>query len=142
MQIPYAVLISVIVDVTNIIPVFGPFIGAIPSAFLLLLASPVKCGTFLLFILILQQIDGNIIGPQILGNSTGISAFYVTVAVMLFGKLMGFSGMVVGVPLMATFYYIVKRLAEYSLKQQGLPADTPSYIPGKNNGTEETKTNG
>ena len=127
MKMPYALLVSVIVGVTNIIPMFGPFIGAIPSAFLILLVSPSKCLAFLVFIIILQQLDGNVIGPRILGNSTGLSALYVTVAMLLFGKLMGFVGMIVGVPLFATMYYIVKRLAEYSLGQQGLPMETASY---------------
>ena len=102
LQMPYALLVSVIVGVTNIIPMFGPFIGAIPSAFLVLLVSPTKCLIFLIFIIILQQLDGNIIGPRILGNSTGLSALYVTVAMLLFGKLMGFLGMIVGVPLLAS----------------------------------------
>lgn len=127
LRIPYALLVSVIVGVTNIIPMFGPFIGAVPSAFLLLLVSPAKCLMFIVFIIILQQVDGNIIGPRILGNSTGLSALYVTVAMLLFGKLMGFLGMIVGVPLFATLYYIVKRLAEYSLRKQNLPTDTGRY---------------
>lgn len=127
-QMPYALLISVIVGVTNIIPMFGPFIGAIPSAFLLLLVSPGKCLVFLIFIIILQQIDGNIIGPRILGNSTGLSALYVTVAMLLFGKLMGFLGMIIGVPLFATLYYIVKRLAENSLRKQEKPVETAAYV--------------
>lgn len=132
MQMPYALLISVIVGVTNIIPMFGPFIGAVPSAFLLLLVSPAKCIIFLIFIVVLQQVDGNIIGPRILGNSTGLSALYVTIAMLLFGKLMGFLGMIVGVPLFATLYYIVKRMAEYSLAKQGLPTDTAKYaIPSQ-----------
>ncbi len=124
---PYALLISVIIGVTNIIPMFGPFIGAIPSAFLLLLVSPQKCLIFIIFIIILQQIDGNVIGPRILGNSTGLSALYVTVAILIFGKLFGFLGMIIGVPLFATIYYMVKRLAEYSLKQRGLPTRTSAY---------------
>lgn len=128
MQMPYAMLISVIVGVTNIIPMFGPFIGAIPSAFLLLLVSPAKCLAFLVFIVVLQQVDGNIIGPRILGNSTGLSALYVTVSMLLFGKLMGFLGMIIGVPLFATLYYIVKRLAEYSLKKQNMPVETADYV--------------
>ncbi len=127
-RMPYALLISVIVGVTNIIPMFGPFIGAIPSAFLLLLVSPGKCVVFLIFIIILQQIDGNIIGPRILGNSTGLSALYVTVAMLLFGKLMGFLGMIIGVPLFATLYYIVKRLAEASLAKQKKPVETEAYV--------------
>ncbi len=127
LQMPYALLVSVIVGVTNIIPMFGPFIGAIPSAFLVLLVSPTKCLIFLIFIIILQQLDGNIIGPRILGNSTGLSALYVTVAMLLFGKLMGFLGMIVGVPLFATLYYIVKRMAEYSLRKQEMPISTQEY---------------
>lgn len=129
LKMPYTALISVVIGVTNIVPVFGPFIGAIPSAFLLLLVSPAKCFTFIIFVIVLQQLDGNIIGPHILGNSMGISAFYVTVAVMLFGKLMGFAGMVVGVPLLATLYYLVKRAAEWSLNRQGLPTETAAYVP-------------
>ncbi len=128
LRMPYALLVSVIVGVTNIIPMFGPFIGAVPSAFLILLVSPAKCVVFLIFVVVLQQIDGNIIGPRILGNSTGLSALYVTISMLLFGKLLGFLGMIVGVPLFATLYYIVKRLAEHSLKQQSLPVDTASYI--------------
>ncbi len=130
LKMPYTALISVVIGVTNIVPVFGPFIGAIPSAFLLLLVSPAKCLIFVILIIVLQQLDGNLIGPHILGNSMGISAFYVTVAVMLFGKLMGFIGMVVGVPLLATLYYLVKRAAEWSLKSQGLPVETSAYEPG------------
>lgn len=131
MKMPYALLVSVIVGVTNIIPMFGPFIGAIPSAFLILLVSPPKCIAFLVFIVVLQQIDGNIIGPRILGNSTGLSALYVTVAMLLFGKLMGFVGMIVGVPLFATLYYIIKRMAEYSLRQQNMPVETEGYVEKK-----------
>ena len=127
MNMPYTLLISVIVGVTNVIPMFGPFIGAIPSAFLLLLVSPTKCFIFIIFIIILQQIDGNIIGVYILGNSTGLSSFYVTVAMLLFGKLMGFMGMIMGVPLFATIYFIVKRMVEYSLAKQGKPVETASY---------------
>lgn len=142
MKIPYSLLISVIVGVTNIIPMFGPFIGAVPSAFLLLLVSPKQCIIFLIFIVVLQQVDGNIIGPRILGNSTGLSAIYVTIAMLLFGKLMGFIGMIVGVPLFATLYYIVKRLAEYSLKKQGKPVDTEQYeLPAQSGcGTMEQST--
>ncbi len=128
LRMPYALLVSVIVGVTNIIPMFGPFIGAVPSAFLILLVSPAKCVIFIIFVVILQQIDGNIIGPKILGNSTGLSALYVTVSMLLFGKLLGFLGMIVGVPLFATLYYLIKRLAEHSLRKQDLPVETESYI--------------
>ena len=81
----------------------------------------------MIFIIVLQQVDGNIIGPRILGNSTGLSAFYVMVAMLLFGKLLGFVGMIIGVPLFATLYYMVKRTAEYSLKRQKLPVNTDEY---------------
>lgn len=140
LKMPYALLVSVIVGVTNIIPMFGPFIGAIPSAFLILLVSPAKCIVFIIFIIILQQLDGNIIGPRILGNSTGLSALYVTVAMLLFGKLMGFLGMIIGVPLFATLYYIVKRLAEYSLKRQGLPVETAGYTEAGDGQKEEEES--
>lgn len=139
LKMPYALLVSVIVGVTNIIPMFGPFIGAIPSAFLILLVSPSKCILFLIFIIILQQLDGNIIGPRILGNSTGLSALYVTVAMLLFGKMMGFVGMIVGVPLFATLYYIVKRLTEYSLRKQGRSMSTAEYAGTDSGKTEEEK---
>lgn len=141
LKMPYALLVSVIVGVTNIIPMFGPFIGAIPSAFLILLVSPSKCIIFLIFIIILQQLDGNVIGPRILGNSTGLSALYVTVAMLLFGKLMGFVGMIVGVPLFATLYYIVKRLAEY-FKRQGMPMSTAEYAGTSDKRTGEEQESG
>lgn len=125
---PYSLLISVIVGVTNIIPMFGPFIGAIPSAFLILLVSPGQCFAFIIFILVLQQVDGNIIGPRILGDSTGLSALYVTIAMLLFSKLFGFFGMIIGVPTFATLYYLVKRFAEAELRKRRLPTDTGEYM--------------
>ena len=129
MRMPYTLLVSVIVGVTNIIPMFGPFIGAIPSAFLILLVSPGKCLAFLIFIVVLQQIDGNVIGPRILGNSTGLSAFYVIASMLLFNQLLGFMGMVIGVPLFATLYYVIKRAAEFSLRQMDMPIETEAYEP-------------
>lgn len=111
-----AILISVIVGVTNIIPFFGPFIGAIPCALLLLLKSPFQCLIFLIFIVILQQIDGNVIGPKILGNTTGVSSFWVLFSILLFGGLWGVFGMIVGVPLFAVIYDIVRRLVYRGLK--------------------------
>ena len=92
LRMPYVVLISVIVGVTNIIPVFGPFIGAVPSALIILLVSPMKCLIFVVFVIILQQIDGNIIGPKILGSSTGISGFWIMFAILLGGGLFGGGG--------------------------------------------------
>ena len=129
LRLDYPLIISVIVGVTNIIPMFGPFIGAIPSAFLLLLVDPKQCLIFVIFVLVLQQVDGNIIGPRILGDSTGLSSLYVTIAILLFGSLFGSIGMIIGVPLFATIYYVVKRIAEYLLRKRGLPTDTAAYGP-------------
>ena len=125
---PYFPLISLIVGVTNVIPFFGPYIGAIPSALLILLADPMKCVQFVIFILILQQVDGNIIAPKILGQSTGLSPFWVLFSILIFGELFGVLGMIIGVPLFATIYYVVKRLVESNLTDQGLPTDTKEYI--------------
>lgn len=115
----YPLIISVIVGVTNIIPMFGPFIGAIPSAFLLLLVSPKQCIIFLIFIIVLQQVDGNIIGPRIMGDSIGLPALYITIAILMFGSLFGFIGMIIGVPTFATIYYVIKRVSEYFLRKRG-----------------------
>ncbi len=128
LRIPYAGLISTIVGITNIIPVFGPFFGAIPSAFLLLLTSPYQCLIFLIFIVILQQVDGNIIGPKILGDSTGLSAFWVLFSLLLFNHLMGFWGMLLGVPLFASFYYLLREFINSRLKKKGLPLATQDYV--------------
>ena len=128
MKMPYAMLVSVIVGVTNIIPFFGPFIGAIPSFFIILLQSPIKSLYFLIFILVLQQIDGNIIGPKILGNSTGLTAFWIVFSTTFFGGIWGFIGMVLGVPLTAVIYHIVGKILNYMLKKRGIPYDTESYI--------------
>ena len=128
LRIPYAGLISTIVGITNIIPVFGPVFGAIPSAFLLLLTDPYKCLVFLIFIVILQQVDGNIIGPKILGDSTGLSAFWVLFSLLLFNHLMGFWGMLLGVPLFASFYYLLREFINSRLKKKGLPLATQDYV--------------
>lgn len=128
LHMPYTPIISTIVGITNIIPVFGPFFGAIPSAFLLLLTDPYKCLIFLIFIVILQQVDGNIIGPKILGDSTGLSAFWVLFALLLFNHLMGFWGMLLGVPLFASFYYLLREFINSRLKKKGLPLATQDYV--------------
>ena len=128
LHIPYALLISVIVGITNIVPVFGPFFGAIPSAFLLVLTDPGKCLIFIIFIVILQQVDGNIIGPRILGDSTGLSAFWVLFALLLFNHLMGFWGMLLGVPLFASFSYLLGEFVNHRLKKQNLPEATEEYV--------------
>lgn len=127
LKTPYALLVSVIVGVTNIVPFFGPFIGAIPSAVLILLVDPKQCLIFLIFILFLQQLDGNIIGPAILGDSTGLSSFWVLVSILVGGGLFGFIGMVMGVPTFAVFYNITKNIIEYYLNKKKLPMETAEY---------------
>lgn len=127
MQMPFAMLISVIVGVTNIIPFFGPFIGAIPSGFLVLLVSPVKCLYFLIWILLLQQFDGNILGPKILGDSTGLSSFWVLFSILLFGGLFGFVGMIIAVPAFAVIYDFISRTVNRSLKHRQLSLKTSDY---------------
>ena len=127
-RLPYALLISFIVGVTNIIPFFGPFIGAIPSTFLILLDTPIKALYFVIFIIILQQFDGNILGPRILKDSLGISSFWVVFSIMLFGGLFGVIGMIIGAPLFAIIYNIIGRLINRHLKAKGFPSDNESYI--------------
>ncbi|MCF0135453.1 MAG: AI-2E family transporter [Lachnospiraceae bacterium] len=124
---PYGLLVSVIVGVTNIIPFFGPFIGAIPSALLILMASPVKCLIFVIFIIVLQQIDGNILGPYILGDRINLNEFWVTLAILLFGGIFGIFGMVAGVPIFATAYYVIGRAINLRLEKKGLPTDANRY---------------
>lgn len=126
-NMPYPVLVSVIVGVTNVIPFFGPYIGAIPSAFLIFIVSPKQCLIFIIFILILQQIDGNIIGPKILGDSTGLTPFWVVVSILLGGGLFGFLGMLLGVPTFAVFYFLLKTFVEYRLKKLQLPTASLCY---------------
>lgn len=126
-KMPYVLLISVIIGVTNVIPFFGPFIGAIPSAFLILLVNPMQCLYFVGFILLLQQFDGNILGPKILGDSTGLSSFWVLFSILLFGGLFGFVGMIIGVPTFAVFYKLVRELVTYLLGKKELSADIEEY---------------
>ena len=116
-KVPSALLVSVIIGVTNVIPFFGPFIGAIPATLLILIQNPIKALWFVLFVLVLQQVDGNIIGPKILGNTTGLSSFWVLFAILLFGGLWGFAGMIVGVPLFAVIYDVIKKLVIYGLQR-------------------------
>ena len=127
LKMPYAMLVSVIVGVTNVIPFFGPYIGAIPSAVLIALADPMKGIYFLIFILLLQQFDGNILGPKILGNSTGLSAFWVVFSILLGGGLFGILGMLFGVPTFAVVYYIIKLLLDNQLEKKKLPTDSDCY---------------
>ena len=116
-KFPSALLVSVIIGVTNVIPFFGPFIGAIPATLLILIQNPIKALWFVLFVLVLQQLDGNIIGPKILGNTTGLSSFWVLFAILLFGGLWGFVGMIIGVPLFAVIYDVVKKLVIHGLRR-------------------------
>ena len=131
MRTPYAVLISVIIGLTNIIPFFGPFLGAIPTTILIFLvdiSNPLNPVYFIIFILILQQIDGNIIGPKILGNSTGISGFWVIFAITLFGGFFGIPGMIVGVPIFAVLFAAIKALVNSSLRKKKMPEETSYYL--------------
>lgn len=127
-KMPYTVLVSVIVGITNIIPFFGPFIGAIPSFIIILFVSPVQSVWFLLIILFIQQLDGNVIGPKILGDSIGISAFWILFSILVAGKVLGLVGMIIGVPLFAIFYSIVKGFIEGRLKKKGLKTETKDYM--------------
>lgn len=128
LQIPNALLVAVIVGVTNIIPVFGPFIGAIPSLLLVVIQSPWHALYLLIFIIVLQQVDGNIIGPKILGSSTGLSSFWVMFAILIGGGLFGFTGMLLGVPVFAMIYYIVRRLVNHGINKKKLPLSTAEYV--------------
>ena len=116
-KFPSALLVSVIIGVTNVIPFFGPFIGAVPATLLILIQDPIKALWFILFVLVLQQLDGNVIGPKILGNTTGLSSFWVLFAILLFGGLWGFMGMIIGVPLFAVIYDIIKKLVFFGLRK-------------------------
>ncbi len=127
LHLEYAVLISMIIGVTNVIPFFGPFIGAIPSILLLLIVSPQTALIFAIFVLVLQQFDGNILGPKILGDATGLTAFWVIFAVIVMGGMLGIVGMFIGVPIFATIYMIVKNTVETKLKRKKLPIDTNNY---------------
>lgn len=124
---PYRLLVSVVVGVTNVIPFFGPYLGAVPTAFIILMVNPMQCLYFLLFILLLQQFDGNILGPKILGNSTGLSSFMVIVAILLFGGLMGVPGMIIGVPLWAVIIAGIRFFREHELKKKSMPTDEKDY---------------
>lgn len=127
LRMPYALLVSVIVGVTNVIPFFGPFIGAIPSAILIFLVDPMKGLGFVVFVLVLQQLDGNVIGPKILGDTTGLPSFWVIFSILVSGGLFGFPGMILGVPTFALIYYIVKMAIQQKLEQKNLPIETDNY---------------
>ena len=126
-KMPYTLLISVVIGITNIIPFLGPFFGAIPSAIIILCVSPIKALWFIGIILVIQQIDGNIIGPKILGDSIGISAFWILFSLLIFAKFLGLIGMIIGVPIFAIIYSIIKENVERKLKAKGLPVETEKY---------------
>lgn len=127
LKMPYAILVSVIVGVTNIIPFFGPIIGAVPSAFLILMVSPVKCLIFVIFVFLLQQFDGNILGPKILGNAVGIKGFWIMFAIIIGGGLFGFIGMVLGVPVMTIILAGTHYLVNAALARRGLSTESEDY---------------
>ena len=127
-RIEYPLLISVIVGITNIIPFFGPFIGAVPGVLILLLVNPLSALWFAVFILILQQLDGNVIGPFILGDYVGVSAFWIMMAIVIGGGLFGFAGMLLGVPVFALLYAIARSIADVRLKERGLPIPSAAYV--------------
>ncbi len=127
MDLPYILLVSVIIGVTNVIPFFGPYIGGIPCALLIALVDPMQGVYFGLFIIVLQQVDGNLIGPTILGDSTGLSPFWIIVAILVGGGLFGFVGMVMGVPTLAVIFYIINLFTERKLEERRLPLDASLY---------------
>ncbi|SCJ88124.1 sporulation integral membrane protein YtvI [uncultured Eubacterium sp.] len=127
LNLPYTILVSTIIGVTNIIPFFGPFIGAIPSAIIICLESPLQAIYFLIMVLVLQQFDGNILGPKILGGTTGLASFWVMFAIIVGGGLFGFLGMVLGVPVFAVVYYYFRKFINRRLAKKNLPTSTIEY---------------
>lgn len=132
LNMPYPVLIAVIIGVTNVIPFFGPFIGAIPSAFIILMDNPYKVIWFVIFILVLQQFDGNILKPKILGTTTGLETFWVLFAILVGGGLFGFVGMFLGVPLFSIIYALIKKFINRKLEAKKLPIETSEYLSSSN----------
>ncbi|MCD8048655.1 MAG: AI-2E family transporter [Clostridia bacterium] len=126
-SVPYALLVSSVIAVTNIIPFFGPFLGAIPSIILILLVNPIKALTFAILILIIQQVDGNIIGPKVLGDRTGLDSFGVMFAILLSGGLFGFAGLILGVPTFAVIFGLINKLCERRLAGKNLPTELSAY---------------
>lgn len=126
-DLPYPVLVSSIIGVTNFIPFFGPFIGAVPSTIIICVESPLKALYFIILVIVLQTFDGNILGPKILGGTTGLASFWVMFAIILCGGIFGFIGMVLGVPVFAVLYYYSSKFISKKLKRKNLPEDTVSY---------------
>lgn len=131
MGTPYAALVSLIIGVTNVVPFFGPFLGGIPCSILVLLVDPMhplNCVYFAVFIFLLQQFDGNILGPKILGDSTGLAGFWVIFSITLFGGMFGILGMIVGVPIFAVIYAAIKAMVHSSLEKKNMPKETAAYL--------------
>ncbi len=128
LRMPNAMLIAVIIGVTNVIPFFGPIIGAVPCVLFVLIQSPIHALYLVIFILVLQQVDGNIIGPKILGDSIGLSTFWVMFAILIAGGMWGFFGMLLGVPSFGVIYYLTRRIVAYGLTKRNLPSSTVDYI--------------
>ena len=128
MKMPNALLVAFIIGITNVVPFFGPFIGAIPTVLLVLIQSPIHALYLAIFILILQQVDGNIIGPKILGDTTGLSPFWVLTSILVAGGLFGFFGMLLGVPVFAVIYYIVQQIVKYQMDKKKLSNETQKYV--------------
>jgi predicted PurR-regulated permease PerM len=124
LKLPYPILVATVIGITNVIPFFGPIIGAVPCAFLILLVNPLQCFYFVIFVICLQQLDGNVIGPKILGNTIGISGFWVLVSITVAAGLFGFAGMLLGVPVFACIHSAVSFLCESSLRKKGVTDDT------------------
>lgn len=145
MDVPYYILISVIIGVTNIIPFFGPYIGAIPCIFLILIVDPLQSLYFLIFVILLQTFDGNFLGPKILGNKTGLGSFFVLCSILVFGGMFGVIGMIIGVPTTAVLYTGIRTFSDKSLKEKHLPTEVYHYMkaPGekKPEELEKEKTN-
>jgi len=127
-KMPYALLVSMIITVTNVIPIIGPFIGAVPSLFIISMVSPSKALGFAVLILVLQQIDGNILVPKIVGDSTGLSGFWVFLAIFIGGGLFGINGVILGVPTMAVSYNIIKEIVENRLSAKNKAVETSEYM--------------
>ena len=134
-RMEYPLLIASVIGVTNLIPFFGPFIGWVPCVLILLIVNPISALWFTVFVLVLQQIDGNVIGPHILGDSVGVSALSIMIAIVVGSGLFGFVGMVVSVPVYALIYSFVKTIVHARLKRRGLPTKTEQYV----NAPEELK---
>ena len=127
LKMPFTALVATIVGVTNVIPFFGPIIGAVPSAFLILLVDPLKAFYFVIFVIVLQQLDGNVIGPKILGNTVGISGFWVLASITIAASIFGFAGMLLGVPVFALIYVLISDGVNARLRKKQHSTVTEDY---------------